>query len=535
MKSNEKECLSASRRFQVQANKTCFNSKMSLLFEDIANTVKQYQKEIDKTRRYFRKSNSSLYFKTIKKSTISNNDPSTTLHRQPSMFNVTTNSKTKSLFKLTSPQNPLSNQQQLQSQQTGFTSIDKKTNSVLIQDKIQEFKTIQQESSNGIINNISGRNPSKEHSLLQLNLRDSNAGNKTGLTNANVSNLSLSHLSNSVSDVISRKKNYKVKYDKYWYKKNDFLPPNETAISTLQDKSYQRSLISNEIYILLESITNFKINYYEQIASEIHNHNITVPYVYKLNIILEETCALLMVISHMILFDFEKYLQNTEFVLPAYPQLMQHAQVVMNELAEFDTNMIIFNESTKFISNSFEIYLILSGQIEDYIISYHKMVKIKQFLSRARYSVSGLIFTSKSYIKDCISDKIAYNKYIFEITKRKGEVSLGKEDRKGVLKDMNDRLREKMKVKYTDEVEKNRRLNNALYGGKRRDREFEEKKRKVAKEMEKHVDLNSKMFNKLMMYMSKEKKNLILGEKLLQQFKQYKVKDKTKVLQSGAD
>jgi hypothetical protein len=237
----------------------------------------------------------------------------------------------------------------------------------------------------------------------------------------------------------------------------------------------------------------------------------------------------------MILFDFEKYLQNTEFVLPAYPQLMQHGQVVMNELAEFDTNMIIFNESTKFISNSFEIYLILSGQVEDYIISYHKMVKIKQFLSRARYSVSGLIFTSKSYIKDCISDKISYNKYIFEITKRKGEVSLGKEDRKGVLKDMNDRLREKMKVKYTDEVEKNRRLNNALYGGKRKDREFEEKKRKVAKEMEKHVDLNSKMFDKLMMYMSKEKKNLILGEKLLQQFKQYKVKDKTKVLQSGGD
>ena len=66
MKLNEKECLSASRRFQAQANKTCFNSKMSLLFEDIANTVKQYQKEIDKTRRYFRKSNSSLYFKTKK-------------------------------------------------------------------------------------------------------------------------------------------------------------------------------------------------------------------------------------------------------------------------------------------------------------------------------------------------------------------------------------------------------------------------------------------------------------------------------------
>ena len=35
MKLNEKECLSASRRFQAQANKTCFNSKMSLLFEDI--------------------------------------------------------------------------------------------------------------------------------------------------------------------------------------------------------------------------------------------------------------------------------------------------------------------------------------------------------------------------------------------------------------------------------------------------------------------------------------------------------------------
>ena len=531
MKSNEKECLSASRRFQAQANKTCFNSKMSLLFEDIANTVKKYQKEIDKTRRYFRKANSSLYFKTFKRSTIINNDPSTTLHRQRSMFNVTTNSKAKSLFKLTSPQNPISNQQQPQSQQNECTSVDKRANSLLIYDKIPEH----QESSNGINNNISGRNPSKEHSLLQLNLRDSNGANKTGLTNANISSGSLSHISNGVSNVISRKKNYKVKYDKYWYKKNDFLPPSDTAISTLQDKAYQRSLISNEISILLESITNFKINYYEQITSEIHNNNITVPYVYKLNIILEETCALLMAISHMILFDFEKYLQNTEFVLPAYPQLMQHGQVVINELTEFDTNMIIFNESTKFILNSFEIYLILSGQIEDYIISYQKMVKIKQFLSRARYSVSGLIFTSKSYIKDCISDKIAYDKYIFEITKRKGDVSLGKEDRKGVLKDMNDRLREKMKVKYTDEVEKNRRLNNALYGGKRKDREFEEKKRKVANEMEKHVDLNSKMFDKLMMYMSKEKKNLILGEKLLQQFKQYKVKDKTKVLQSGGD
>lgn len=81
-------------------------------------------------------------------------------------------------------------------------------------------------------------------------------------------------------------------------------------------------------------------------------------------------------------------------------------------------------------------------------------------------------------------------------------------------------------------LKKNRRLHFALWG-RGQDKEFEEKKRLVAKKKEKHIDLGSKMISKMMLYMNPERKNEILGEKLLQQFKDTNKNKKKNKIMSG--
>lgn len=468
---NEKKTKERNKLINLY-NKTCFNSKMSMVFADITQSVRECQEELIKSRLIIKKPQKTLKFN--QKAACTSRAGNTT--KNASSFSFLTNNKMKS--------------QSLP--KTFFTNTTKKTT-------ISTFKQTVPFLQN-----------TKVIFPPQITLT------KSAKT--------LSSVSSEVS-INVRKKNFTIKYDKKWYKKHDLPIPNDLTPQLLTDKDYQRTLISNEIIILLENISKFKISIYESISQQIHNGFITQPYLKKFNLLIEETCGLLVEISHRIISDFEKYITKETFISPAKPsRMIEELSASNDEIKEFDINILIFNESVSFLSSSYEMFLLLFSQVDNYILTFDNMIKVKQYLARARYNVSGIIFTSKRYVINSNIDNYAYDKYFLEMTKKEQEK---KEERKVALKDMNERFRERLKIKYNEEIEKNRRLHFALWG-RGQDKEFEEKKRLVTKKKEKHIDLGSKMISKMMLYMTPERKNEILGEKLLQQFKDTK-KNKIKI------
>ena len=446
-------------------NKTCFNSKMSILFADITQSVHQYSNNISRSRTLLKQAQKSTY----------------------------------NIFpkKLSSP-----------SQQTKFPFLT--SSQMMKSQSLPKISFLQTKLSSN-------------KSLSNLKLKQDLQSTKTNLLTK--SHTSKSASTNSIFDIYTRKKNFKIKYERDWYKKNGLPTPNDISPNVLCDKEYQRTIITNEITILLDNISKFKVSILEMISAHIHSNDITQVYVAKLNMIIEETCGLLLAISNDLLFDLEKYLYTTNMVSPVFPkEMIDNNDISYDEIKSFDVNIKIFNECLLFVSSSYEMFLLLSKQIDDYVIDFSRMKRLKQFLSRARLTTSAMSITAKRYANDCDNDNDAFDKYFFQMTKSTNDKI---EERKNVLKDMNERFRDRLKMKFNEEVEKNRRLNNALWG-RSNDKEFEEKKRIVAKKNEKHIDLSSRIFSKMMMYMTPERKKEIMGERLLQQFKNHTKKNKDK-------
>lgn len=448
-------------------NKTCFNSKMSILFADITQSVHQYSNNISKSRTLLKQAQKSTYNIFPKKL----KPPS-----QQSKFPFLTSS------------------QMMKSQ-----SLPK---SQFLQTKL-----------------------TSNQSLSSLRLNKDLQSTKTNLVTKALSHTSKSSSTNSIFDIYTRKKNFKVRYDRDWYKKNGLPIPNDISPNVLCDKEYQRTIITNEITIILDNISKFKVSILEMISAHIHSNNITQVYIAKLNMIIEETCGLLLAISNDLLYDLEKYILNTNMVSPVFPkEMIDNNDISYDEIKSFDINIKIFNECLLFISSSYEMFLLLSKQVDDYVINFTRMKRLKQFLSRVRLTTSAMSITAKRYANDCDNDNDAFDKYFFQMTKCANDKI---EERKNILKDMNERFRDRLKMKFNEEVEKNRRLNNALCG-RSNDKEFEEKKRLLAKKSEKHIDLSSRIISKMMMYMTPERKKEIMGERLLQQFKNHTKKNKGK-------
>ena len=188
-------------------NKTCFNSKMSMVFADITQSVRECQEELIKSRLIIKKSQKTSLKFNQKTARISRAGKTT---KNASSFSFLTTNKMKS--------------QSLP--KTFFTNTTKKSTTSIFKQTVPFLQN------------------TKVIFPPQITLT------KSAKT--------LSSVSSDVS-INVRKKNFYIKYDKNWYKKHDLPIPNDLTPQLLTDKDYQRTLISNEIIILLENISKFKI------------------------------------------------------------------------------------------------------------------------------------------------------------------------------------------------------------------------------------------------------------------------------------
>lgn len=212
-----------------------------------------------------------------------------------------------------------------------------------------------------------------------------------------------------------RRKNYKVVYDVNWSKRNGFIDKKENSLKTYTNQFYQKQLITSELLVIYDNHSTFRMTYVDDLMSV--SININEKFIRCINIIIEETCGLMVEIVHLFLWDFIQYYSLIGKPKPTFPSCPNDNAVVSDEVNELKINLKELNEITYFLKETNEIYSLLTAQLTNLVLTLDNMIKIKQYLARCRFNISKLIFTSKSYIDNYNFDEEAYGKYKNKILK----------------------------------------------------------------------------------------------------------------------
>ena len=323
----------------------------------------------------------------------------------------------------------------------------------------------------------------------------------------------------------NRKKNYKIDVIKDWEFKNGFSSNKNKDKSFVEDKSYQKNLISNEIEIIIDSTNFFKLNNANLLEIRIKNNDINNEFLIKLNKLIEETSGIYIEIAHLIIKDYESYVNYEINKKPLNPPQMIDGTEVFDEKIEFGKNITLLNECLKFLLVAYEVYLILNNTSE-YILPARNLIRVRHFLSRARYNINYLNSIAKKYLEVIEFEKNIVNLYnkqkqLIDNNEFHGNKQYFNLDKP--IKDGFENFREKTNKNYG--VDKIRRLNNLLNTPKINvgNRNF-----KKAKDL-KLIDFSDKMFNTLFKYLDPNIKDKFEAFSVIQRNNKYKDKFKRKV------
>ena len=324
---------------------------------------------------------------------------------------------------------------------------------------------------------------------------------------------------NNLND-FKRIKNVKISYNKNWEVKNGFIP-SKNYLFNLNHRIFQKKEIINEIDIIIDNMERFKNKILFKLREEINKGNVNVTFIQKLNMIIENTSSLFIKISHLILENFNKYLDDKEdnkFKEKKYELLNE--EIINDELKQFDANINLLKQSYNYLVNCREHYEMLFSQIEDYKFSLNKMKKIKQYLFRARYGLSSIIFSSEKIISETQFENYLYAKYC--INAEKLNQTLIKEYKNKIYGRNSKNMREKNRGLNNYNLERGLKiakiLANNMDKSSNEELKLDNLKRKAEIKNEKYLDYNNYLFNKILPYMKPDIKKFILNQKAIQNF-----------------
>jgi len=294
-----------------------------------------------------------------------------------------------------------------------------------------------------------------------------------------------------------RKKTFKVDVIRGWEFQNGLNFNNVNEKGYIEDKEYQKNLISNQIDIIMDNTNYFKLNFINKLEPYIHNDDLNPNFLQKLNKLIEETASIYVEIGHLIIRDLEQFI-FLKYKLPfPSPKEMVEGAEVSDEKIEFEKDIKILNYCSRYLTSSFDIYLILNSQLSNYYLPAKTFRRVRHFLNRARYNMNSVILISRKFIEEINYEKGIVNQFNEqkEIIAKNGKIrntqyyNLDKFSKNG-FDFLNGINKNSQNVIGKDKI---RRLNNLL----------NEKNKKLSQKRNngKHIDLENKMFNKIVEYM----------------------------------
>ena len=474
-------------------NEIPMTTAMSNFMEDLSEKQKILQKEIENQRNTISEAEKKIYFLSAKMfpliesryNKIKNDNKKTIVNMKNNMDNLK-----KNYFHKSGSEIGMNLNKKFLLNNIFKTSIDSvKHNPIRI--NLNQISTPKQLSFN---NSVIGRKSSNIKKILSLSTPINKINKEKNTINFNES---------TASNPKYRRKKFKVDVIKGWEFVHGFNPNKCKDKSLVEDKIYQKNLISNQIEIIIDNTNFFKLKNVHILEAQIRKNFINIEFLTRLNKLIEETSGLIIEIGHSIINDYESFTNELNKTNKLNPPEMIEGQEVYNERIEFNKNIKVLNESLKFLSITYEIYLILN-KTSDYILPTNKIIRIRHFLSRARYNVNRLIIISKKYIDTTQYENSIVNLYNSQkklIQNNEKLVNKQYFNLEKLSKDEFENFREKTNSEYGKD--KMRRLNSLLSGVKESNFGTNKNKPKKCK----YIDLEDKMFNKIVKYMEPNVKN----------------------------
>jgi hypothetical protein len=266
-----------------------------------------------------------------------------------------------------------------------------------------------------------------------------------------------------------RKKSYKVKYEPDWYLRAK-VPEIKLPKKIAEDMQLQFHLIDDELKVISENMHYFK-------STCLNNSNLLRAFSsldlnqqMKLNILIEETCGLMLEVANRILADFSQFLEKFLSMQPPHPTKIS-SKYVKFEDKTFIFNAGVFNEISAFLKSCHDVYSTLVKQVDDLIIPFKDLQIILQFLTRIRLNLSNLLFSCKGHMKNFKFDSNLVEIFSEKSKEDELEGNLAQQyDRKNKInefrnnrKDIIDKIKNSFSFKKNEYNERMRRLNNVLF------------------------------------------------------------------------
>ena len=378
-----------------------------------------------------------------------------------------------------------------------------------ITDNTNNNITITNNNSNNNTNNnqLTSNRSSKNISDIKITfLTEQDNYNNLNIKKLNKSSSSL----NTFSVKRGREKTFIVKYIPNWYIENNMFQMSLSK-EIIRKTEFQKKIISDEITVLFEDINILKTKYLinRKLYEYFKNNSLNIQR--KTNQKFEELIGLIIEISYIFLKDYSKNIEKFIINYEEKPTVFDN-KIVENELIELQININKFNECLSFLKVCYDCYNILIQNEKNFLFDSNEFLQLLQFLKRARLNVSFLNYTSKNIFDVTEKDKKIINKFFKAIKSYEIRTSNKKETEKiikfeGGINPYNyHRPKEK---KVSDEVDKLRRLEKA----------FSKKEPNLHFNMNK-FSLNSKLIDNLLKYSNEKYRNLILSERIIQNYRE---------------
>ena len=111
----------------------------------------------------------------------------------------------------------------------------------------------------------------------------------------------------------------------------------------VEDSVYQKNLICNNIEIIIDSTNFFKLKNANILEKFVKNNDINNELLIKLNKLIEETSGLYIEIGHLIINEYESFINGQNKTRQLNPPEMKDGIEIINERNEFSKNLNVLN------------------------------------------------------------------------------------------------------------------------------------------------------------------------------------------------
>ena len=277
-----------------------------------------------------------------------------------------------------------------------------------------------------------------------------------------------------------------------------------SPIPLLEDINYQSKIFNEQVKLILDSIQRYKMSIISKENFIYAFSSLNLKSKISFNKALEEACGLLLLLPQLILLEFYNYIEKFDLHIPNKEKFKE--KYIFDEVENLKYNNSLLSEVADFFENCFEVYLILSKEVDEMTLKSKKFMNALSAFEKARYDICYAINSAENALNNYNKEIKIIKKLNQEPTNYKNYISNCFYDKNKNISSKNLDRQKKLRI---DIILGNRKdsacKTNYNYMGMLRNEKKHNKFRSV---------VTTDLVTKLLKHCGKESKNLITTQRI---------------------